>query len=404
MLRLGLFSYWINSYSGGGLIAAFGGALVLGALPRWLKAARFRYGLLMAVGIILLATTRPYEGLLLCLPVALVLGRWGLVGKTRPSVTVLLRNAAFPLALIVSAGAWMGWYDYRAFGSPFTLPYTVDRATYAMAPYYVWQSPRPAPVYRHEELRRFYSENELAAFNQIHSLSGFVPHTVGKAAGGLLFFTGLVLLPPLMMLRRVLLDRRIRFLVLCVLVMMAGMLIEIFMLAHYVAPFTAAFYAIGLQAMRHLRLWSPEGKPVGAQLVRLTVTLCLILAGLRVFAEPFDEKVVERPPSGWINMWYGPEFYGAPRARIEAQLEHLPGKQLVIVRYAPHHNPMDEWVYNAADIDGSKVVWAREMDAANNIELIHYYPDREVWLVEPDLEPAKPSPFPMPAQGVSAPQ
>jgi hypothetical protein len=58
---------------------------VLGALPRLMKTARHRYALLMAAGIVLLAITRPYEGLLLCLPVAIALGRWLLRGKNRPS-------------------------------------------------------------------------------------------------------------------------------------------------------------------------------------------------------------------------------------------------------------------------------------------------------------------------------
>ena len=65
-------------------------------------------------------------------------------------------------------------------------------------------------------------------------------------------------------------------------------------------------------------------------------------------------------------------------------------------RYSPRHNPFDEWVYNGADIDGSKVIWAREMDAANNLELIRYYRDRRVWLVEPDSTPSAVSPYPMP--------
>src|SRR5664279_3067410 len=90
VLHIGLFSYWINTYTGGGLIAACGGALVLGALPRFLKTARLRYIMLLAVGIILLATTRPYEGLLLCLPVAAVLGHWLFFGKKRPTAAVLL--------------------------------------------------------------------------------------------------------------------------------------------------------------------------------------------------------------------------------------------------------------------------------------------------------------------------
>ena len=88
------------------------------------------------------------------------------------------------------------------------------------------------------------------------------------------------------MIRRVFLDRRIRFLVLCVLVLAAGMAIEIFLVPHYLAPFTAAFYAFGLQAMRHLRVWRPGGQPAGLTMVRMNVDICLILAGLRLFAGP----------------------------------------------------------------------------------------------------------------------
>jgi hypothetical protein len=396
ILRLGLFSYWINTYTGGGAISALGGALVLGALPRLMKTARFRYGLLMAVGIVLLATTRPYEGLLLCLPVSVVLGRWIFFGKNLPSAPVLIRRAAFPLALIVAAGAWMAYYDYRAFGSPLILPYTIARNTYAVAPYYVWQSPHPVPNYRHEEMRRFYNESELKGYQKLRTLSGFISQNLSKPGTGLMLFTGLALLPPLIMLPRVLLDRRLRFLVLCVPIWIAGVVIGVFLVPHYLAPYTAAAYAIGLQAMRHLRLWNPEGRPAGRTLVRLTVTLCFLLAGLRLFAEPLHLTPPQLPLSGWVCWWWGPGNFGAERARIEAELEQLSGKQLIIVRYSPKHEPWDEWVYNAADIDGSKVIWAREMDAANNLELMRYYKDRHVWLVQPDSQSEEVSPYPMP--------
>jgi len=46
------------------------------------------------------------------------------------------------------------------------------------------------------------------------------------------------------------------------------------------------------------------------------------------------------------------------------------------------------------------VIWAREMDIGNNMELIRYYKDRQVWLVEPDTFPAKLSPYPI-ATGVT---
>jgi len=44
------------------------------------------------------------------------------------------------------------------------------------------------------------------------------------------------------------------------------------------------------------------------------------------------------------------------------------------------------------------VIWAREMDAANNLDLIHHYPDRQVWLMQPDLQPAAISPYQAPVQ------
>jgi hypothetical protein len=67
----------------------------------------------------------------------------------------------------------------------------------------------------------------------------------------------------------------------------------------------------------------------------------------------------------------------------------------VIVRYKPEHNPFDEWVYNQADIDNSKVVWARDMGDQNN-ELIRYFSKRRVWLLEADENPVKLSFYPMP--------
>jgi hypothetical protein len=263
-----------------------------------------------------------------------------------------------------------------------------------MAPYYVWQAPRPVPAYHHDAMRRFYSFNELEAFQKIHSLGGFLPQTLAKLARTFEFFAGIILLVPLIMIRRVFLDRRVRFLVLCTLVLAAGMVIENFLLPHYLAPFTAAFYAIGLQAMRHLRVWQPGDNPVGATLIRLMMVSCLVLAALRPFAGPLHLALPEWPASHWTDRWYGPDHFGTERARVQADFEHMPGRQLVIVQYSDRHNPLDEWVYNAADIDDAKVVWAREMDNTDNRELTRYFRDRTVWLVQPDSLPAIVSPWP----------
>ena len=386
VLRLGLFSYWINTYTGAGCITALGGALVLGALPRLTRGGRLANGWWLAAGISILILSRPYEGMLLCVPIVAVLGHWILFGKHRPNPMVLVRASALPILLVVMAGSWMGYYDYRSFGSPTTLPYTLDRAQYAVTPYYVWQSQRPEPVYRHAVMRDFYTRMEMKVFREVHSVSGFIPRTMGKVFGALQFYAGPALLIPLIMIRRVLLDRRIRFLVICLAVLTAGMLIEIYLVAHYLAAFTPVMYAIGLQAMRHLRVWKPGGRPVGMALVRTAVTVCVIMGAIRLSAKPLGIVTFERPESEWMGLWYGPDQFGTSRANVQHALDKLPGKHLVLVRYdMTTHWSVDEWVFNSPDIDRSKVIWAREMDKANNDELIGYYKDRHVWLVQPDV-------------------
>jgi hypothetical protein len=54
------------------------------------------------------------------------------------------------------------------------------------------------------------------------------------------------------------------------------------------------------------------------------------------------------------------------------------------VRYAPDFDPDREWVFNGADIDGQKIVWARDMGAGKNKELVDYYRGRKFWEVEAD--------------------
>jgi len=392
-LRLGLFSVWINTYHTAALLSAFGGALVLGSLPRLIKTGRGLYGLLMGAGFAILILTRPYEGVLLGLPVAVALGRWIVKGRNRLPIGILARRAVAPMVLIVAALSWLGYYDYKAFGNPLTLPYTINRQTYAIAPYYIWQHPRPEPAYRHPAMRALYTY-ESGLYERLHSLKGFLPWTAAKVAFTVPFFTGFALLPPLFMIRRAFLDRRIRFLVVCVMVLAAGMVIEVYLLPYYLAPFTAALYGVGLQMMRHLRVWKSGRSPAGLALVRFIVAVCVAMTGVRVLAVPLHLGPPAWDPGKWNLTWYGPQHFGTERAQIETRLSQLPEGQLAIVRYGGNHYSVDEWVYNDADIDGSKVVWARDMGPPDNQDLIRYYGDRKVWLVEPDAIPARIEPYP----------
>ena len=388
IMRLALFSYWVNDYHGGA-VAAIGGALVLGALPRILRSYRIRDGFWLALGAAILANSRPYEGMLVCGPVALAL-LWRSVRKPELATSTILRRASAPLALVPLVAGMMAYYNHRVYGNALALPYQVNRATYASAPVFLWQRPRPEPIYRYKVMRDFYTRWELGDFLYARSLRGFLHVSVQKAGSVLFFFFGIVLLPPLIMLPRVFRDRRLRPLLVVGAAFAAGLCVNAWLFPHYLAPFACAIYTLLLQAMRHLRVWRPGGQPFGLALVRVIPLLCLVLAGLRLFAVPLNLSIPR-----WPTMWYGTEAVGLPRALVLARLERNSGLQLAIVRYAPNHSPFDEWVYNAADIDNAKVVWARESETGNNLDLLGYFRDRRVWLVEPDFDPPRVSRWPV---------
>jgi hypothetical protein len=70
------------------------------------------------------------------------------------------------------------------------------------------------------------------------------------------------------------------------------------------------------------------------------------------------------------------------------------------VHYTRDHEPFYEWVYNAADIDAAKVVWARDMGLARNQYLIRYFKDRQVFLLEADKNPIELLPYSAASSGV----
>lgn len=94
--NLGIVSYWINSYWGGA-VAATGGALVLGALPRIFRTQRVRYSLLLGLGVAILANSRPYEGLVFCIPVAGWLLLW-VAGRSSPPLRETAPTVLLPIA------------------------------------------------------------------------------------------------------------------------------------------------------------------------------------------------------------------------------------------------------------------------------------------------------------------
>jgi len=379
-LRFASFSYWGNSYCGGAL-AATAGALVLGALPRIMRRCMLRDALLLALGLVLLANSRPYEGLVLGCSVAAAMLLWTL-GRNAPPAQVIVRRLVVPVGLtLLTAGIAMAYFFWRTTGSPVRMPYQVNRATYGIAPYFLWQLPNAHQVYQHVTMRAYYVKDELAVYQRMLSIGGFARETAVKLAIIWGFYVGPVLTIPLFTLPWVLRDRRIRWLLLAGAASLTGTALVSFFIPHYTATITAVFVAVVVQGIRHLRAWRPEGQPVGRALVRATLATSVLLVG-------FHAWIVGTQGGGLIRAM------GLERARVLRQLEASSQKQLVLVRYRPDHDPLQEWVYNGADIDGSKVVWARDMGPQQNEELVRYYAGRRVWLAKVDDPTAKLEAYP----------
>jgi len=77
---------------------------------------------------------------------------------------------------------------------------------------------------------------------------------------------------------------------------------------------------------------------------------------------------------------------------VEQKLAQAPGQKVVFVRYSAFHR-FEEWIHNAADIDSAQTVWANDLGTEENEKLIHYYPQRSAWLLEPDARPPALTPY-----------
>jgi hypothetical protein len=386
VMRFGVFSYWDNSYWGGAL-AAIGGCLVLGAVPRIVRKQRIRDAILLALGVAVLANTRPYEGLVLTLTATAVILVWISRQKIKPSSKTLILRVALPCVLLLSVVAvGMCLYFWRVTGSPFRMPYSLNQKQYSAAGYFVWQSPRPAPVYHHKIISDFYLKAELPHFLAARSLKGFLRTTSIMAVSIWNFYLGPILTISLFLLPWTLRDRRIRALIIVGATSFISSALFPFFYAHYFAPLTGVLLAVVLQCMRHQKVWYWDGRPVGPFLVRATVLVCFLLVPVQIAMLFVHAKSGELQP-------------GQARADILSQLGSLPGQQLAIVRYRPDHALLaPDWVDNGADIDNAKVVWARDMGPEQNRELLQYFSNRQVWLVEPDEVPPKLLPYPAQSQ------
>jgi hypothetical protein len=265
------------------------------------------------------------------------------------------------------------------------------------------------------------------------------------------FFLGPALSIPFLALPWVLKERRNWILIFQAILSSFFLWIIVYYHAHYAAPLMATVFVLMMQGMKALRGLRAFGHDVGVGLTRLIV-LFSVSIGPIYFVQaqvPGASRLFERLQQNAFAALVSSAFLllilrvGSSRAvralgshtifvaslefvlllgivlqicviernqnpddypyvddlsepfrkPVEDQLKALPGQHLVLVRYSKGHNSGEEYVYNDADIDHAKIVWAREIPGRDLTPLLNYFRNRNVWLYEPDEDDSIVQPY-----------
>ncbi len=365
MIRWGQ-SYW------GGAPAMIGGALLCGGFARHVRAPNFIATLAMLLGAAMLATTRPYEGGVLCVVIALHI----LVASIRQG---RIRERDFWTKFVapgmVGSGVLLGGlalYNVAITGSWSDFPHSSFHRQYAATPVFQWQSPPPEPTYRHEVIRDFWTGWGAEAYKQQQHPSIYFTIRSQASIGMLFSFFGVSLVIPLLSVSSVRKRRGALVALHGISAVLVGSAFVPWVQRHYLAPILPVAYLLLLHSIRQFYAAKPCRRKQRAALA----TACLVGAVAALLLRVTYE----------VNKR---EHWGAERARIERDLEQQPGDDLIVVRYANNHKGLDEWVYNKADIDNSPIIWAREMSPAKNLELLRHFSKRRHWLLLADTKPPR---------------
>jgi hypothetical protein len=350
--------YWVDSYWGG-CIAAAGAALLLTAAGRFLKDSdRTGFwnpsGLLLALGLLLLCFSRPYEGGVLAIGViGCLLWRRPLSKRWLP-----LTVTALPL-LIVGIG-WNLYYNRAVTGSPLQLPYLLYDRTFDAGPTFWFLPLHKEPHYEQPrlalqhglagwEVEEYYRAREHLGYH-FHHLAGVLKSVLGP-------LSCFVFLLPFAWL-----DERCRFLTPIAILSGFASSLVVWTFPHYLAPALTAMLLLcaciadspALASGRFGRRWWALG-------------LVVLSAGYNILFTA--RSLVHFHPSNF------------ERVSMINECLKVPGKHLVLIQYQPTISPSIEWVFNGADLDSQRVILAHDLGPAQDKLLEQHYPDRTVWTV-----------------------
>ena len=389
--------YWAQSYWGGS-VACLGSALALGSvlwMSRDVNSASASLGrdsasgsriapagcasavltTVFVIGSWILAISRPLEGLMVAVPMVIAMLRLWIKVAMSASCLATLNRLALPILVGLLGFIWLGYYNAKVTGSPLLLPYTCYQQQYALAPLFLRQPRNESPGFQNEPMRAFHEEWEVGVYQSQQTWQGYLEKKQSDLTLLWGFFLGISLSIPVVvgcLVSAVLMFRQPRSGIAPV-VWIGGAAIGLFLLVHsqtvwmnphYLAPLVPILWCfIGL-GLVYLSSWKVFQFEFGL----LLAIGCVGFAAI----ERYEEFDTSSSRMASVDLWHH------QRQRIETQLQSTPGQHLVLIEYAPFHSPHDEWCYNSADIDRSKIVWARDLGSDKNDALLRYFSHRSV--------------------------
>jgi hypothetical protein len=354
-----LIAWWNQSYWGGN-VAMLGGALTFGAVLRMMRRARTRDAFIAGVGLSVLALSRPFEGAIL----ALILGAIS-IGRLRLRDVIVVAWSLLPVAL------FLAHYNARVTGDWTLFPHLLHQQRYMIAPRFIWERPRLDLPFASKFMRDF-AMIDYAEYTHYAGVANFIRTSALKIATiADLYFPPALLLASLLALR--VRSWRLRIALVPVIALpLVHMLIIPLTRAAYFAPVVGA-------------------------------TLVVVVAGIRSLAPKLRAIAAGIALSSQIALWIqvtpglarrAHEGPALRQAKEIARLVAIPGKHLVLVRYAGATAPRYDFVHNGADIENSRIVFARSLDAQRERQTLADFPDRGCWLLTYDeshfsLEPMR---------------
>lgn len=355
---------WSQSYWGGA-VAMTGGCLLYGALPRVRQDPNPTNAFIMATGLLILANSRPFEGMVASIPAAIVLLRWLASTIARDNGQLPIRRFLLPLTTSTLLGiACMAGYNLAVTGNALRMPYQEYADQYDSAPMFVFQKPAALTQYRNEDFRYLYMDWHSRAHESQQHFMGWLSSRPNWFISPLVFFVGPMAFAMLWIpaaLRRG--SAKTAFVSFSLLILIHQLVIAT--VPHYIAPGACLIIVVITACMRELSVVTIGGRRIGRACVlylMMLVPICLAIVA--------------------VKRKHVPSYYN--RNEIQQRLEATDGQHLAFVESCtkPDRAYTFGWISNHPDIDRSKVVWAYDLGPVMNQELLDYFKGRKIWRVD----------------------